>query len=604
MANIKLDIDHSIQDGLELVFKSPCDCTLITGLNIHHLNEEGRKVRSSFVFKDAHGNNLSDTDLFAKDAYVKVILNSTDGIAYIQNADTNKYLEGRFEQLSNDFSTDISIERNRINEIIAGYPIEGDSSITRFEFGEDDIADAKTISQAVIVTNGLHAKLYLDCRLNVSPLANRELLIIPDEVAPFNDYVDDIDTGNDEISVRMRDGVLQYNAKVSTVTNNRVTIEYEYSLSQPYYAIPEIVDARIDNNGVIHESLGDAIRSKLPMKFIDKIICRGKLITLNVGTDVVQNQCIPFRYLNTEGYSCKINYKVTNIGDNGDANADEDAIYTQIYGEAYGGDQTREFIEDEIHVEGNMDLFPPDSYDIEVISMECEGMYFDITRPCSLTAITSANVNDGRDYYIPIGNGYEPARIILIEQLRRIFGSNIQGSTDWNDIDNKPFYMTTEHITYDPNKEYYTIGSGVQTQYKVSDKIIREEEFIKSGMTVTFENGSEVGISSAIIPNNEKNGKWYNTLYGIGCVFDSELAGQPTGIYFSAYNWSECGIPIKLGPFVVEKLKPEYLPEYLPEYTPDGDVNLSNYYNKQEIDAKFSKVNKNIGDAEVLLSNI
>lgn len=106
MANIKVDIDHTITDGSEIIFESPCDCTFVTGLNVHYPNSSGEKVRSSFVFKDAHGNDLSNTDLFAKGAYVKVILNNTHGIAYIQNADTNKYLENRFKQLEENTAKD------------------------------------------------------------------------------------------------------------------------------------------------------------------------------------------------------------------------------------------------------------------------------------------------------------------------------------------------------------------------------------------------------------------------------------------------------------------------------------------------------------------
>lgn len=112
MANIRVDIDHTITNGSEIIFESPCDCTFVTGLNIYYPNSSGEKVHSSFVFKDAHGNDLSNTDLFAKGAYVKVILNSTHGIAYIQNADTNKYLENRFKQLEEKLTQDTHTKMN------------------------------------------------------------------------------------------------------------------------------------------------------------------------------------------------------------------------------------------------------------------------------------------------------------------------------------------------------------------------------------------------------------------------------------------------------------------------------------------------------------
>jgi hypothetical protein len=50
-----------------------------------------------FAFADAHGNNVGNINhLFTKDVVVKVILDVTNGFAYIQNADTNKYIEDTF----------------------------------------------------------------------------------------------------------------------------------------------------------------------------------------------------------------------------------------------------------------------------------------------------------------------------------------------------------------------------------------------------------------------------------------------------------------------------------------------------------------------------
>ena len=97
MANIKLTLDYPLEDGQSLTFKAPCDCTAATGLIIYYpiiTETESTQTSQTFVFKDAHGNNLADIrNLFTAGAYLKAIVNTTDSVAYLQNADTNGYLE-------------------------------------------------------------------------------------------------------------------------------------------------------------------------------------------------------------------------------------------------------------------------------------------------------------------------------------------------------------------------------------------------------------------------------------------------------------------------------------------------------------------------------
>ena len=103
MANIKVTLDHQINDGMSLTFKAPCDCTAVTGLKIYYpsLTEDTSTTTSkTFTFKDAHGNNLTSIgNLFVSGAYIKVILDTTNSAAYIQNSDTNGYLENKFSNL-------------------------------------------------------------------------------------------------------------------------------------------------------------------------------------------------------------------------------------------------------------------------------------------------------------------------------------------------------------------------------------------------------------------------------------------------------------------------------------------------------------------------
>ncbi len=92
--NIRVDLNYPIKDGTEVVFRSPVDCSQVTGLKVYYDNGNASQ---EFVFADAHGNNVGDIDhLFAENVAVKVILDVTTGMAFVQNADTNAYLEGRF----------------------------------------------------------------------------------------------------------------------------------------------------------------------------------------------------------------------------------------------------------------------------------------------------------------------------------------------------------------------------------------------------------------------------------------------------------------------------------------------------------------------------
>ena len=97
--NIRVDLNTPIHDGREVVFRSPVDCSQITGLILYY-PENGITVSKEFAFTDAHGNDVGDIDhLFAENVVVKVILELATNKAFVQNADTNAYLEGRFAEL-------------------------------------------------------------------------------------------------------------------------------------------------------------------------------------------------------------------------------------------------------------------------------------------------------------------------------------------------------------------------------------------------------------------------------------------------------------------------------------------------------------------------
>lgn len=93
MPYIRVDTSCTIVDGFDVVFTAPCNCNEADGLKVYYPG--GFK---EFAFRDAHGNVLTGIgELFIKGALVKTVLDVTNGFAYIQNADTNAYLEERLK---------------------------------------------------------------------------------------------------------------------------------------------------------------------------------------------------------------------------------------------------------------------------------------------------------------------------------------------------------------------------------------------------------------------------------------------------------------------------------------------------------------------------
>ena len=102
--NIRVDLNYPIKNGTELVFRSPVDCSQVTGLKVYYI-EGVNHASKEFVFADAHGYNVGDVPhLFAESVVVKVILDVSTGMAFVQNADTNAYLEERFSQIQQDIA--------------------------------------------------------------------------------------------------------------------------------------------------------------------------------------------------------------------------------------------------------------------------------------------------------------------------------------------------------------------------------------------------------------------------------------------------------------------------------------------------------------------
>jgi hypothetical protein len=98
LSKIKVTSKCEIYDGMSITFKAPCDCTAVDGLNVYYHDRPYQ-----FSFRDTHGNDLAGIrNLFTAGSYVKVVLDTASGFAYIQNADSNAYLEARLDNVLKD----------------------------------------------------------------------------------------------------------------------------------------------------------------------------------------------------------------------------------------------------------------------------------------------------------------------------------------------------------------------------------------------------------------------------------------------------------------------------------------------------------------------
>ena len=106
--NVRVNLNYTIYDGAEIVFKAPCDASVVTGLIVYYPNGT-EEVSSVFSFADAHTNDLGHIDdLFYAGAVVKVILDTETNMAFVQNAPTNAYLEDRLASIPKKFEIVIS----------------------------------------------------------------------------------------------------------------------------------------------------------------------------------------------------------------------------------------------------------------------------------------------------------------------------------------------------------------------------------------------------------------------------------------------------------------------------------------------------------------
>lgn len=110
---IEVDLNYPIYDGASIVFRSPVDCSEVTGLTVYY-PANGETASKEFAFVDAHGEDvglIKSPSAFGEGAVVTVVLDGVGidaiGKAFVQNADTNAYLEKNIRRLDEIDSTSI-----------------------------------------------------------------------------------------------------------------------------------------------------------------------------------------------------------------------------------------------------------------------------------------------------------------------------------------------------------------------------------------------------------------------------------------------------------------------------------------------------------------
>ena len=163
MANIRIDVIGELVDGQNVTFRAPCDCTSVTGLKVYYI-KNGEKVSKVFTMKDAHGNSLANlNNLFAEGAYVHAILDINNNYAYMQNVDTNGYLESRLNPVDNLTSTSATVPLSANQGRVLKNLVDSKKSeiTTTVSSGKSATAADSTITQiaSVSLTKGTYLVL-------------------------------------------------------------------------------------------------------------------------------------------------------------------------------------------------------------------------------------------------------------------------------------------------------------------------------------------------------------------------------------------------------------------------------------------------------------
>ena len=162
MARIKVELSHELIDGQQVTFVAPCNCNEVDGLKVCYPGSE-----KEFVFKDAHGNDLTGIgELFTAGVYVNAILDVVNGYAYLLNADTNAYLEQAIKTPVFDL---VELGLAAVHMSGGGAFVETDTAEIRAALDKGSVAfviaftDGENTIQGRITMNGANANGTYQC---------------------------------------------------------------------------------------------------------------------------------------------------------------------------------------------------------------------------------------------------------------------------------------------------------------------------------------------------------------------------------------------------------------------------------------------------------
>lgn len=153
------------------------------------------------------------------------------------NAETNKLLSARLNTL---------ISSRGLGETTVNLELR------------ENVADEVKVDSMTITTNGIKATLLIKGLAGV--LDYNYIAVLPEEFTPYGDWFTyDIPTGG---KIYLSSQMIRIEGAPVTALDSPIDdIKIAYDLANPY--IPELVDARLDNDGNVHDSTGTAVRNQI-----------------------------------------------------------------------------------------------------------------------------------------------------------------------------------------------------------------------------------------------------------------------------------------------------------------------------------------------------